>query len=96
MSNLANDATKVVTGLLATSVVALTGFVFDANTRLTVLESQAQTQLTISNENKENFRRLSEGIAQLNIVLTVLNDRLTREDKRLNPVDILDQEGSRQ
>lgn len=93
MSDLSGEAHKVVMGLLATSVVALTGFVFQANARVTVLESRAETQLVAMNENKENFRRLNDGIAKLNTVLTVLNDRLTREDRAPDVNDILGQEG---
>lgn len=90
MPNWLSDANKAIFGLLATALVALSSFVFDANTRIAVLESQAETQMAVANENKENFRRLNEGIARLNIVLTVLNDRLSRDDKSPNPRDIVD------
>lgn len=80
---------KWLAGLAGAAIIALAGFTFDANTRISVLEAQAQNQMTIANENKENFRRLNEGIARLNIVLTVLNDRLSREDDYPNQADII-------
>ncbi|BCM78093.1 TPA: hypothetical protein ACGR4R_003089 [Aeromonas veronii] len=81
MPNWLNDVNKVVTGLLTTSIVALASFVFDANTRIAVLESHAASQNAVANENRENFRKLNESIARLNTVLTVLNDRLARDGK---------------
>ena len=81
MAHWISDLNKVVTGIMTASILALASFVFDANTRIAVLESHAASQNAVANENRENFRKLNESIARLNTVLTVLNDRLARDGK---------------
>jgi hypothetical protein len=81
------DVNSLITGLLSAAIVALASFVFDANTRIAVLESHAVTQDATANENRENFRKLNESIARLNTILTVLNDRLARDGKSISMPD---------
>lgn len=83
MGNWLTDINKVITGLLSAAIMALSSFVFDANTRIAILESQAASQKVVADENRENFRKLNESIARLNTVLTVLNDRLARDGKQV-------------
>lgn len=83
MAHWISDLNKVVTGILTASILALASFVFDANTRIAVLETQAVSRKVTDDENRENFRKLNESIARLNTVLTVLNDRLARDGKSI-------------
>lgn len=78
------DANSLIIGLLSAAIIALASFVFDANTRIAVLESHAVSQDATANENRENFRKLNESIARLNTILTVLNDRLARDGKSVS------------
>lgn len=74
---------KIVISLLCTALVALSGFVFNANSRIAVLELHALQQDGLARENQENFRKLDESIGRLNTILSILNDRLSRDGKRI-------------
>lgn len=74
---------KIIVSLLCTALVALSGFVFNANSRIALLEMHSAQQDGLARENQENFRKLDESISRLNTVLSILNDRLAMDGKRI-------------
>ena len=74
---------KIFISLFCTAIVALSGFTFNANSRIAILEMRAAQQDGLARENQSNFRKLDDSISRLNTVLSILNDRLARDGQRI-------------
>lgn len=81
---------RIFVSLFCAAAVAMSSFIFNANSRLALLEAHSTQQDGLAKENQENFRKLDESIGRLNTVLSILNDRLSRSGQKI----VIPSEGS--
>lgn len=74
---------KIIVSLVCAALLSLSGFVFNANSRIAVLEMHSTQQDSLAKENQQNFSKLNESIVRLNMMLSILNDRLSRDGKKI-------------
>lgn len=74
---------KIFVSLFCSAVIALSGYLFNVNSRIALLELHSTQQDSLARDNRENFRKLDESISRLNTVLSVLNDRLARSGREI-------------
>lgn len=71
----------IVQALVVAAVVALGSYLFESNSRIAVLETTSKMQTSGINSNSVYIRQLDITISKLNTTLTLLNDRLRRDEK---------------
>lgn len=68
--------------VMVASILALSSFLFQANSRIAVLETKTEIQGLGIQTNTTYINKLNQAIADLNVTLMVLNERLKNEDSR--------------
>lgn len=81
---------RIFISLFCAALISLSSFIFDANSRIALLEAHSMQQDGLAKENQDNFRKLDESIGRLNTVLSILNDRLSRSGQKI----VIPSEGS--
>ncbi|MGI1988674.1 hypothetical protein [Shewanella glacialipiscicola] len=71
-----------VQAVMVASILALSSFLFQANSRIAVLETKTEIQGLGIQTNTTYINKLNQAIADLNVTLMVLNERLKNEDSR--------------